>query len=75
MGNKSVVDLLKCITDMTVATPFIDENYEIIVPETMQEEIDSYDESGMYSFHLDSSHANIIFNTYILWWFLFVVKN
>lgn len=49
MGNKSVVDLLKCITDVTVATPFIDENYEIIVPETMQEEIDSYDESGMYT--------------------------
>lgn len=47
MGNKSVVDILKRIIDINLATPFFDDKYEVIFPETMQEDIDSDDEAGM----------------------------
>ena len=47
LGYISVVEILKNITTVTVATPTVDEKYKVVFPEMMQEApIDSDEEGG-----------------------------
>jgi len=47
LGYISVVEILKNITTVTVATPTVDEKYKVVFPEVMQEApIDSDEEGG-----------------------------
>jgi len=53
LGYISVVEILKNITTVTVATPMVDEKYKVVFPEMMQEApIDSDEEGGRFSFLL-----------------------
>jgi len=47
LGYISVVEILKNVTTVTVATPTVDEKYKVVFPEMMQEApIDSDEEGG-----------------------------
>lgn len=47
LGYISVVEILKNVTTVSVATPTIDEKYKVVFPEMMQEApIDSDEEGG-----------------------------
>jgi len=47
LGYISVVEILKNVTTVTVATPTVDEKYKVVIPEMMQEApIDSDEEGG-----------------------------
>lgn len=47
LGYISVVEILKNITTVTVATPTVDEKYKVVFPERMEEApVDSDEEGG-----------------------------
>jgi len=56
LGYISVVEILKNVTTVTVATPTVDEKYKVVFPEMMQEApIDSDEEGG------ELHYINVIF--------------
>jgi len=69
LGYISVVEILKNVTTVTVATPTVDEKYKVVFPEMMQEApIDSDEEGG-------ESHYVIIFLLLRITEFLCIVIN